>query len=89
MTSTVAPIPVAPIKRIRRSRRTEVRITKYALLAVFIVIVLMPVYVLLVTSFKGGSETDPSQAWALPHAWTVYTTSRFRHSCSTRCTRAT
>ena len=71
MTSTAAPIPVAPIKPLRRSYRREARITKYALLAVFIVIVLMPVYVLLVTSFKGAAETDPSQAWALPHAWTL------------------
>jgi glucose/mannose transport system permease protein len=71
MTSTAAPIPVAPIRKMRRSRRNEARIAKYALLAAFIVIILMPVYILLVTSFKGGSETDPSQAWALPHAWTV------------------
>jgi glucose/mannose transport system permease protein len=62
---------VAPIRPQRRSYRREARITKYALLAVFIVIVLMPVYVLLVTSFKGAAETDPSQAWALPHAWTL------------------
>jgi glucose/mannose transport system permease protein len=48
-----------------------VRITKYALLAVFVVIVLMPVYVLIVTSFKGAAETDPSQAWALPQTWTI------------------
>jgi glucose/mannose transport system permease protein len=72
MTSTAAPIPVvAPVRPQRRSYRREARITKYALLAVFIVIVLMPVYVLLVTSFKGGAETDPSQAWALPQAWTL------------------
>jgi glucose/mannose transport system permease protein len=71
MTSTAAPIPVAPIRPMRRSYRREARITKYALLVIFIVIILMPVYILLVTSFKGGSETDPSQAWALPQAWTL------------------
>ena len=31
----------------------------------------MPVYVLIVTSFKGVAETDPSHAWALPHVWTL------------------
>jgi len=48
-----------------------VNVAKYALLAAFIVIVLMPVYVLIVTSFKGAAETDPSHAWTLPHAWTL------------------
>jgi glucose/mannose transport system permease protein len=71
MTSTAAPIPVAPVKRLHRSRRVEVSIVKYALLAFFIVIVLMPVYVLVVTSFKELAETDPGHAWTLPHTWTV------------------
>jgi glucose/mannose transport system permease protein len=71
MTSTAAPIPVAPVKRLRRSRRVEVSIAKYALLALFIVIILMPVYVLVVTSFKELAETDPGHAWTLPHTWTV------------------
>ena len=31
----------------------------------------MPVYVLLVTSFKDVAETDPSHAWSWPHAWTT------------------
>ncbi len=31
----------------------------------------MPVYVLIVTSFKGIAETDVSHAWTLPHVWTV------------------
>jgi glucose/mannose transport system permease protein len=71
MTSTAAPVPVAPVKPLRRSYRREARITKYALLAVFAVIILMPVYILIVTSFKGAAETDPSQAWALPQTWTL------------------
>ncbi len=71
MTSTAAPIPVAPVKRLHRSRRVEVSIVKYALLAFFIVIVLMPVYVLVVTSFKELAETDPGHAWSLPHTWTI------------------
>jgi glucose/mannose transport system permease protein len=71
MTSTAAPIPVAPVRKFRRSRRTEARLVKYVVLALFIVIILMPVYVLLVTSFKGSVETDPSHAWTLPHAWSI------------------
>lgn len=71
MTSTAAPIPVAPVKPLRRSRRVEVSIVKYALLAFFVVIVLMPVYVLVVTSFKELAETDPGHAWSLPHTWTI------------------
>ena len=31
----------------------------------------MPVYVLLVASFKSGSEADPSRAWALPDVWSL------------------
>nr|WP_240506502.1 carbohydrate ABC transporter permease [Thermoactinospora rubra] len=34
-------------------------------------IFLIPVYVLLATSFKPLSEADPSQAWNLPQTWTA------------------
>jgi glucose/mannose transport system permease protein len=71
VTSTAAPIPVAPVKPLRRSRRVEVSIVKYALLAFFVVIVLMPVYVLIITSFKELAETDPGHAWNWPQTWTV------------------
>ena len=33
-------------------------------------LILMPVYVLLVTSFKSFAEIDPSHAWSLPSIWT-------------------
>jgi glucose/mannose transport system permease protein len=73
VTSTAEPIPVTPVRRrrARRRRRVETNIVKYALLALFIVIVLLPLYVLIVTSFKGVGETDPSHAWTLPHVWTL------------------
>jgi len=71
VTSTAAPIPVAPVHRVRTRRAVQISVVKYVLLAFFVVIILMPVYILLVTSFKGLSETDPSHAWALPHIWTV------------------
>jgi glucose/mannose transport system permease protein len=71
MTSTAAPIPIAPVRPIRRSHRVEARLVKYVLLALFVVIILMPVYVLFVTSFKDVAETDPSHAWTWPHVWTT------------------
>jgi len=43
---------------------------RFALLAAFVVVVLIPIYVLLVTSFKPLTEADPSQAWNLPRTWT-------------------
>ena len=31
--------------------------------------VLIPVYVLIVTSFKGSAEADPARTWFLPEVW--------------------
>ena len=50
--------------RRRRRRRLSSRALKYAALAFAAVVVLLPVYVLLVASFKGAGEADPSRAWA-------------------------
>jgi glucose/mannose transport system permease protein len=71
MTSTAAPIPVTSTPRIRRRRTAEASALKYVALLFFVVLVLTPVYVLLVTSFKGGSEIDPSHAWTIPHDWSL------------------
>jgi glucose/mannose transport system permease protein len=57
--------------RRRRRRRNVARILKYGALAFAALVVLLPVYVLLVASFKSGVEADPSRAWALPQAWTL------------------
>jgi len=54
-----------------RTRRHRAMPFKYLGLFFFGVIVLMPVYVLVVTSLKGVTETDPSHAWSLPSVWTV------------------
>jgi glucose/mannose transport system permease protein len=51
----------------RRRASTGVRL---ALLIAFVVIFLIPIYVLLVTSFKPLTEADPGQAWNLPRTWT-------------------
>ncbi|SJN38997.1 Methionine ABC transporter ATP-binding protein [Microbacterium esteraromaticum] len=45
------------------------RTAKYALLLLFIVIVLMPVYVLVVTSFKPPSDVSAVTSWSLPSLW--------------------
>jgi glucose/mannose transport system permease protein len=60
----------AQVRR-RRRRRTGAQIFKYAALAFAAIVVLLPVYVLLVASFKSGTEADPSRAWALPQVWSV------------------
>ncbi len=45
-------------------------ILRRGLLIVFAVIFLIPIYVLLVTSFKPLTEANPAQAWNLPQVWT-------------------
>jgi glucose/mannose transport system permease protein len=57
--------------RHRRRKRGPVIVLKYLALAFAAVIVLMPIYVLLVASFKTGSDADPSRAWALPQVWSL------------------
>ncbi|GAA3553141.1 carbohydrate ABC transporter permease [Nonomuraea rosea] len=43
---------------------------RFGLLIFFVVVFLIPIYVLLVTSFKPLTEADPGQAWNLPQTWT-------------------
>ncbi|WP_188191696.1 carbohydrate ABC transporter permease [Nonomuraea sp. SYSU D8015] len=45
--------------------------TRFGVLLLFGVIFLIPIYVLLVTSFKPLTEADPGQAWNLPQTWTA------------------
>nr|WP_246308823.1 carbohydrate ABC transporter permease [Kineosphaera limosa] len=44
---------------------------RYGILLFSLVVVLIPVYVLLITSFKGMGDADPSRTWALPQTWTM------------------
>jgi glucose/mannose transport system permease protein len=67
----IATRPVTPEPRLRPGRYSLARTLKYAALIFFLIIVLIPVYVLLVTSFKGAGDADPSRAWALPRFWTL------------------
>ncbi|GAA0376178.1 carbohydrate ABC transporter permease [Microbispora corallina] len=61
---------VAPVAR-AGGRGTTARWVRLVLLILFVVVFLLPVYVLLVTSFKPLSEADPAQAWNLPQVWTT------------------
>jgi glucose/mannose transport system permease protein len=46
------------------------RTVRYGLLIGFVVIMLMPLYVLLVTSFKSGADIGVNGQWNLPTHWT-------------------
>lgn len=43
----------------------------FVLLLAFMLVFLIPVYVLVVTSFKPLAEADPSTAWSLPRHWSL------------------
>jgi len=72
---TATPEALSPLSPRRswwaRTRSTRVAVPKYTALLIFAVIVLMPVYVLVVTSLKGAGEIDPSHAWSWPSLWTL------------------
>lgn len=72
-TTPTAPAParVGPPVGRRAGRTTLARAVRYALLLLFFVVVLIPAYVLLVTSFKPAAETSSSQAWLPPQNWTT------------------
>lgn len=76
MTTTSTPAAPVPTvvdrpRQVTRSRFSWGRTARYAILLVFLVVVLVPVYVLLVTSFKGPGDASPARAWALPQLWTL------------------
>jgi glucose/mannose transport system permease protein len=54
-----------------RRRTMLARGVRLTLLLLFVALFLMPIYVLLVTSFKPLTEADPGQAWNLPKEWTT------------------
>lgn len=58
-------------RRPPRGRFSLGRTLKYATLVFFLLIVLIPVYVLFVTSFKGAGDATPARAWSLPQTWTT------------------
>ena len=61
---TVAEPPAGTRARFRLGRTA-----KYAFLIFFLVLVLMPVYVLVVTSLKPPQDVNPATSWGLPIRW--------------------
>ncbi|MGN6577631.1 MAG: carbohydrate ABC transporter permease [Nocardioides sp.] len=55
----------------RRKALTLGRTVRYVLLLFFLAVILLPAYILVVTSFKPAAETSSSQAWLPPEAWTL------------------
>jgi glucose/mannose transport system permease protein len=74
MTTVAAPPPavetLSPSAPVRR-RFGPGSIVKYGLAIFFLVVVLMPMYVLIVTSFKTGSDIGVTSQWNLPSEWTT------------------
>ena len=61
-----------PAPRVAAADRTVLwRTVRYALLIAFVIVMLMPLYVLLVTSFKAGSEIGVNGQWTPPEHWTL------------------
>jgi glucose/mannose transport system permease protein len=52
-----------------QTRRTLSRSLRYLALVLFLLVVLIPAYVLFVTSFKGLGDASPARAWNLPTEW--------------------
>ena len=69
--------PKVKTERAHGSRRFQLGTTvRYVLLFISLALVLIPVYVLIVTSFKGSAEADPSTTWYLPEHWETKNWSR-------------
>ncbi|GAA3922089.1 carbohydrate ABC transporter permease [Microbacterium invictum] len=60
-------IAVAPTAG--KAKRRLGRTAKYVILIGFVIVVLMPVYVLIVTSLKPPSDVNPATSWGLPVRW--------------------
>lgn len=74
MTTVTAPPPAVETLAAARPARRRFgpgSIVKYALALLFLIIVLMPMYVLIVTSFKAGSDIGVASQWSLPSHWTT------------------
>jgi len=83
MTTTTTRPPIADVPPPARTQKgprgadrgngrfSPARTARYALLLFFLVVILIPVYVLIVTSFKGSGDAAATRAWNLPTSWTL------------------
>lgn len=73
--AVLEPIPAGPTppggKQSSGGRTATARTVRYVLLILFLVIILVPAYVMLVTSFKPAAEISTSRSWLLPQSWTL------------------
>ncbi|WNM25883.1 carbohydrate ABC transporter permease [Demequina capsici] len=69
-TTSSAPSPRPPRRQVD-PRYALGRTVKYLVLFFFLVVVLIPVYVLVVTSFKGSGDATAARAWSLPTVWVL------------------
>lgn len=77
--TTTEPVPVAEVIPKRRTTgrapgtegTVAGRTLRYALLLAFVILIFIPLYVLLVTSFKTSGQVNAREAWTLPSLWSV------------------
>jgi len=69
--STIQSIPAAKEKMIVEQGFDWGRLFRFSLLVLSLIFVLIPVYVLLITSFKTVGDADPSRAWSFPQIWSL------------------
>lgn len=55
--------------RVHRKGSGTATTVRYVFLLLSVIFVLIPVYVLVVTSFKDGAEASPTTTWLLPEHW--------------------
>ncbi|MEU4242193.1 carbohydrate ABC transporter permease [Actinoplanes sp. NPDC026619] len=71
MTTVLTPPAAVSTRTTPRRTFHPASIIKYALAIFFLIVVLMPLYVLIVTSFKAGSDIGVTSQWNLPAHWTT------------------
>jgi glucose/mannose transport system permease protein len=68
--TTTTPLPPAPVTVPSGRKLTggaiASRTVRYVLLLIFVILILVPLYVMVVTSLKSGADIRPSTAWNLP-----------------------
>lgn len=65
-----ADAPATPRKHLTGGMITS-RTVRYALLLIFVIVILIPLYVMVVTSFKTSADIRPTTAWNLPSHWSL------------------